>query len=254
MEAAWLRGGGRRAWAPWLPVPRLQSDVAPALYVNWLVAADRLASWVPAPLLLQEPVPGWGLVTIVAFQHGHFGPRALGPLRRLTPSPFQSNWRTYVRNPATGKAGVHFLTTTVSNPLYRFAARATADNVPMRPARGTVLASEGRVSCRLANPSCTLLSGSWEPVPVPSAGPWKKAFSDWATMLEFVVPQDRAMAVRGGRVACIELRLGIPRTSIQPLEGEVACPPLKDVVGDARPWSFWVPRVDLAYERQEWDQ
>jgi hypothetical protein len=251
---ALLRTRGRRAWAPWLPVPRLRSDVAPALYVNWLAATDRVAPFVPAPLELQRVGPGgrFAVLTVVAFRHGHFGPQGLGPLRRLAPSPVQSNWRTYVVHPATGRAGVHFLTTTVSNPLYRLAARLTADNVPMRPCRGRPRRTEERVECHLRHRGATVLRGNWTVAAAPSAGPWSPAFPSWDAMLDFVVPQDAALAVRDGRVARIELRLGIPRDQLQALEGPVACPPFDGLAASA-PWAFWVPAVDLRYERQRWD-
>lgn len=247
-----------RAWAPWLPVPPLRSDIRPAVYVNWLVPAERAAALVPSPLRLQR-VGARGahaVVTVVAFRHGHFGFRFLGPLRRLAPSPAQSNWRVYAQNPATGRRGVFFLATTISNPLYTAMARLTADNVPMRRPRRSVVEAQGasvRVELAGGAPPVPDLQGSWTEAPVPSHGPWSEAFPDWRAMLDHVVPQERALAVRDGRAVRIELGLDIPLDSVRPLEGEARSAWLEPLVGAARPWAFWAPRVGLSYHAQRRD-
>lgn len=280
---AWLRPGGWRAWAPWLPVPRLRSDIAGAVYVNWLAPAHAIAALVPAPLQLQRvgPAGQWAVLTVVAFRHGHFGPRAWGPLRRLAPSPVQSNWRTYVTSPA-GRRGVYFLATTVSHPLYALAARLTADNVSMRqPRRNRVAVTAEEVSVDLSpgrgyTPSLVghwhrtaPSSGPW-PGPAPQAGPvrpgaaaaragpeatgWgahpaSAAFSSAQAMCAFVVPQDCELAVRDGRVVFIDLRLDVPATEPLQPAAPVACS-LQALAPGQPPWAFLAPRVRLDYRRQ----
>ena len=57
--------------------------------------ARNLASVVPPGVsLIQEG--GHTLLTVLTYRHGHFGPAFLGPLRKLLPSPLQSNWRVYL--------------------------------------------------------------------------------------------------------------------------------------------------------------
>ncbi len=248
-------GAGERAIAPWLPVPDLKSDIAPAVYVNWLVRAGNLQRRLPAPLVLQTVGPDakYGVFTVVAFRHGNFGPRFLGPLRRLAPSPIQGNWRTYVKNLGTGRTGVHFLTTTIDQRLYRLAAKLTADDVPMQATTCAISADDGTHVVIDGGTSSPTLKGDWMPSNATADGPWSHAFPSWQAMLEFVVPQDRALSVRDGRVTRIELGLDIPLDSVQPLAGVVTCPFADALPVEGAPWSFFVPRVGLHYKRQRWD-
>lgn len=57
--------------------------------------ARNLASVVPPGVSLIQK-GGHTLLTVLTYRHGHFGPAFLGPLRKLLPSPLQSNWRVYL--------------------------------------------------------------------------------------------------------------------------------------------------------------
>jgi hypothetical protein len=109
-----------RALTELFPVPAMVSDITDVIYVNYLVDASRLEPLVPAGLELQRVGTKGELAvfTFLTFRHGGFGPRLLGPLRRLLPSPVQTNWRIYVRDPRSGHAGVHFVTNAVSSTIH----------------------------------------------------------------------------------------------------------------------------------------
>lgn len=86
----------RRALFRRLPFLVLASDVRDIVYANWVVPTAAVARFVPPGVALVE-ADGHTILTILTYAHGHFGPALAGPLRRLFPSPLQSNWRLYVR-------------------------------------------------------------------------------------------------------------------------------------------------------------
>src|SRR5258708_10654058 len=116
-----------------LPTPAFLSDITDVIYVNYVVDAARLEPLVPTGLQLQRIGPGerFALFTFLTFRHGHFGPRMLGPLRSLLPSPIQTNWRIHVRDPRTGKTGVTFVTTAITSTLHAVSARMMAEGMSM---------------------------------------------------------------------------------------------------------------------------
>src|SRR5689334_22130908 len=126
-----------------LPVLAFRSDIRHVLYTNYLVPAAKVASLVPQGLTLQRigRDGGYALLSILTYRHGHFGPRIAGPLRRLFPSPIQSNWRLYVSDPQTGQRGVYFLTNAVSGLPQALGARFLSEGMPMH-------VQIGRASCR----------------------------------------------------------------------------------------------------------
>jgi hypothetical protein len=94
------------------------------------------------------------------------------------------------------------------------------------------------------------------PAPVPTlAPPWNACFETWREMLEYCVPQDRAMCVTaGGRVLRQEIELGIPLDDCRPLSGDVESKAARAIVGDAPPLSFIVDRVAFQFTREEPDR
>src|SRR5262249_51707552 len=95
-----------------VPPVAFVSDIRDVIYVNYLVEAEGLLPLVPPGLELERvgPEGRHAVFTFLTYRHGHFGPALLGPLRRLLPSPVQSNWRVYVRDPVSGKSGTYFTT------------------------------------------------------------------------------------------------------------------------------------------------
>lgn len=119
----------RRATLGRLPFVRLESDVTRVVYLNWIVALDAVAAFVPEGVEL-ETRDGKVVLTVLTYTHGNFGPACLGPLRRWFPSPLQSNWRLYVaridgRQPAPRT--VLFMRNVFDGMLHAVATRIFSD-------------------------------------------------------------------------------------------------------------------------------
>jgi hypothetical protein len=261
--ANWLANSRfARALAEWLPAPTLVSDIRDVIYVNYLVEAQRLEPLVPAGLELQRLGPGgrYALFTFLTYRHGHFGPRLFGPLRRLLPSPIQSNWRIHVTDPQSGKRGVYFVSTAISSVPHALAGRLLSEGVPMHvPERAELTCDAGgtfRLSVRPGRGTAPDVDATLKPSDDGSLpAVWTECFGDWTGFLAYCVPQDRAMSCQPwyGRVTRQEIELGIPLESCRRLQGTVASAAARAVVGDAPPVYFHVPAVTFRFEREEYD-
>lgn len=252
-----------------LPVPVLRSDIVEVIYVNYLVEAERLARFVPAGLALQRLGPGgrYALFTFLTYQHGHFGAAFMGPLRRLAPSPIQTNWRVHVEDPRTGHRGVRFITNAIDHTALALAARLFAEATPMHALRSAELTRDddgalrllldpGRGSAPDAKATLRPLEAragvyrepAWEE-------PWRSCFSDPRALLEYCVPQDRAMDTQPwrARVSRQEIQLGASLDACARLEGEVTSEAARRVVGDARPLCFLASGVEFVLRREAYD-
>ncbi|HEY4222083.1 MAG TPA: DUF2071 domain-containing protein, partial [Myxococcota bacterium] len=125
-----------------VPVPAMRSDITDVVYVNYLVPAEKLAPLLPAGLSLQVLPGDRALFTFLTFRHGHFGFSFLGPLRKMLPSPVQSNWRIHVVDDVASVRGIHFVTTALDHTLYALVARTLTAGTPMHvPATATLARS-----------------------------------------------------------------------------------------------------------------
>ncbi|MGN6111390.1 MAG: hypothetical protein ACTHOC_00005, partial [Luteimonas sp.] len=135
----------RRALMSLLPFARLASEVEDVVYLTWIVPVERVRPLVPPGVAIVDRA-GLTLFTILTYRHGHFGAKCLGPLRRLCPSPLQSNWRLYVEAlpggapPARTVSAptVLFLRNVFDSPLYALGSRLASDALPSHLARGFV--------------------------------------------------------------------------------------------------------------------
>jgi hypothetical protein len=252
-----------RAYCEWLPTVAFLSDITDVIYVNYLVEAERLEPFVPSGLELQHLGRGgrYALFTHLTYRHGHFGPRLLGPLRRLLPSPVHSNWRIYVVNPHNDQRGVYFVTNAIASTMHGLAARLLSEGMPMHVfRRAAVQVGEDRICCVLLDPG----SGSapdLEAVLRPSDAllpgpPWSECFEHYSAFLAYCVPQDRAFSSQPwyGRITRQEIALRIPLESCEPLVGEVCSHVAAAYVGNAAPLCFRVGKVAFCFEREEHDQ
>lgn len=244
-----------------LPLFAFRSDITDVIYVNYLIEREKLEPWVPEGLELQRLGPDgrWALFTFLTYRHGHFGPALLGPLRRLFPSPVQSNWRVYVRDPRSGKEGIYFVTSAITTALHALGARLMAEGMPMHlllrgqversadgamrveldPGQGS--APDARIELRpdAANPALT--------------APWSECFASYADMLRYTVPQDRAMSTLPAERLTVrhEIELGIPLTSCEPLAGKVSSRAAEAILGgQASALSFRVARVSFLFAEE----
>ncbi len=255
-NSRWIRSLGEL-----LRAPEFASDITNVIYVNYLVDASRLLPFVPEGLDLQRlgPEGRHALFTFLTYRHGHFGPTVFG-VRRLFPSPIQSNWRIYVRDPRTGVEGVYFVTTAITTWLHALGARVMADVAPMH------LLKEGDVSRAKDGTVCLALDPGDGTAPDARAllrpttnrvlaAPWSECFTDYEALLRYDVPQDRALVAQPWRKRTVrqEIHLDIPLESIEPLEGDVESKAARAIVGDARPLCFRAPVVHFRVAPEEAD-
>ena len=252
-----------RAICELLPVLAEYSDIRDVVYVNYVVPAERLEPLVPVELELQRIGPGgrYAFCSFLTFRHGHFGPALLGPLRRLLPSPVQTNWRIHVRDPRTGALGVYFVTNTITSPPHALAARMLSEGMPMHlPRRGEVRRATGgalRIQLDAGGGSAPEAEAELRPLAErPASGPWSVAFDSYAEMLAYCVPQDRALSTQPWyrRTTRQEIALGIPLDACEPLECTVRSQTAHTLVGDAEPFAFRVARLRFRFLREYHDR
>lgn len=241
------------------PVPVMVSDIRDVIYVNYVVEAARVLHLVPEGLELQRLGPDgrYALFTWLTFRHGNFGFRFMGPLRKLLPSPVQTNWRIHVRDPRTGREGIHFVTNAVDRAPPAIAARLTTEAMPMHVLSLASIerAGDGSVRLRLdpGEGSAPDADCSLRPSQKPSLeGAWRECWSDFDAFLRYAVPQDRALSSQPwlDRVTSHEIHLGIDPAVCEPLDGEVRSKRATELVGDAKPLCFRVPAVAFVFESE----
>jgi len=246
-----------------LPCPPMVSDIQNVIYINYLVPVERIAGLAPAYLELQRLGPGgrYALLTVLTYVHGNFGPRWLGPIRRLLPSPVQSNWRIHVCDPQTGVRGIFFFSTAISSPLHALAARWLSEGVAMHlPEQASVRANGDSAHLVQIDPgagSAPDVHAELRSAPGHDlTGPWRDCFRDWRDFLAFCVPQDRAMSSQTWyqRVTRQEINLGISPDDCEPLAGTVTSRALSALIGDAQPICFRVARVFFRLDRESYDR
>jgi hypothetical protein len=251
-----------RAMGELLPSLAFVSDITNVVYVNYLVDATQLQRLVPASLKLQQLGPGgrYALFTFLTYRHGHFGPRLLGPLRKLLPSPIQTNWRIHVYDPNTGVLGIYFISTAITALPNALAARFLSEGVPMHVPHRAELTRHPDDSIALRiDPgagSSPDVEAIWSPAEIPTlSAPWNECFADFRAFLEYCVPQDRAMSSQPWyrRITRQEIRLDIPLDVCRPLTGNVLSQAAREIAGDATPLCFAVPAVGFRYDGEAYD-
>ncbi len=246
-----------------LPELEMRSDIRDVVYVNYLVPSAEVEPLVPPGLELQRLGPNgeWALFTFLTYRHGHFGFAFLGPLRRLLPSPVQTNWRIHVRDPETGHLGITFLTNAVTHAAPALAARMTTEGMPMHVLeRGEVTRSTDgavRVTLDPGEGSAPDAEVVLRPSEAPELrGAWAECFGDFRGFLAYCVPQDRAMSSQPlrGRVSRQEIDLGIPLEACEPMAGTVRSEAARAIVGDAAPICFRVAEVSFRFSLEAHDR
>lgn len=246
-----------------LPEAAMRSDITNVVYVNYLVPAERAAEMVPHGLELQRLGPDgkYALFTFLTFQHGNFGFGFLGPLRKLLPSPVQTNWRIHVKDPKSGREGIYFLTNSITKAAPALAARLLTEGMPMHVlARGAIARQpdgEMRIELDPGDGSAPDAIMELRPAKAPElTGAWRECWPDYRAFLAYCVPQDRAMSSQPlrRRVSRQEIDLGIPIDACEPLEGSVASRAAEVIAGEhAKPLCFRVPTVSFEFSLEAHD-
>lgn len=244
----------RRALMSRLPFPVLESDVRDVVYITWMVDAVRAAVLAPPGVALWI-ANGLTPFTILTYRHGHFGPSLLGPLRRLCPSPLQSNWRLYLRGAAPGAPDVRtvlFVRNVMDSLVHALGTRLFSDALPTHlPA---AFEFEGapecaRVHMRAGAGSAPTFEADFVQAherTLPSV--FAATFADWMAAVAYLTLQDAAIAplphIR--RLAFAEISLPADVGAITPLQVDAAslsCPFVESLAPSGPPLCFHLPRV-----------
>jgi hypothetical protein len=175
-------------------------------------------------------------------------------LRRLFPSPLQSNWRLYLDGPLPPGAPaqtVWFLENMMDHGAYVAATRLFSDIMRThRPARFTH-ARAGEVYATRIEPgagSAPALACTVAPAARPVLPPaFAAAFGSWDEAVTMLACQDAALgwAARVGKLVLSHIDLPIPLAAVRPLvpTAPVACSLLDALPATGEPLCFLVPRV-----------
>lgn len=247
-------------WVEPLPIAAMVSEIEDVIYVNYLVRAETVERFVPWGLELERlgPDRAWALFSFLTYRHGHFAFRFLGPLRRLFPSPVQTNWRIHVRDPRTGVRGVYFITNAIDYAMPALAARLFTEAMPMHVfARSSVRRDPASGSIEFAfeggDGSAPSAQGSLAPCEAPTLeGPWRECFESWEGFLEYCVPQNRAMSGQPWhrRVTRHEIVLPIDLAKVEPLRGAVVSATASEIAGDSQPLCMRVAGLHFTFEAE----
>jgi hypothetical protein len=243
------------------PVVPLASDVEDVVYLTWIVPVDRIRQFVPPGVAVIERA-GLTLFTILTYRHRHFGAKWLGSLRRLCPSPLQSNWRLYVQTLPGGEAPtrtVLFLRNAFDHPAYvlgsRLASDALPSHLPLRFAHErsgdgyeTVLdpgeGSAPALDSKLERASARVLPAGFD-----------RFFASWAGAVRFLCLQESAVVAIDGerRIAQAGISLPIDVDTVVPLQSTAVAGAgfLQEVGAVGAPFCFAVPKVrfEVLWER-----
>lgn len=243
-----------RDLARYLPSPPMRSDVTDVVYLNWMVPAERVAALLPAPLRATM-FGGETVVSILTYRHGHFGPTFLGPLRKLLPSPHQSNWRLYVEPEREGAppGAIVFVKCIVSDLRYVAGSRLLSDGLPSHLPLSITHAREGDRIVTSIDPGAgsapdlrsEVRVGGTRTLPADFA----RHFPTWDDAVRYLVDQNRAVAVFPalGRLHESPISIPIAVSEVQPLVVNAAESRwLAPFVGDSPCFAFLVPSVPFS--------
>lgn len=242
----------RQAVMSRLPFLTLHSDVRDVVYVSWLVDAAAAQILLPPDVALWQR-DGKTPFTVLTYRHGHFGPALPGPLRRLMPSPLQSNWRLYLDHTPAGAPDVpcvYFLKNIMDSLPHALGTRLFSDILPTHLAAGMTL-EVGATQAR-----CSIASGAGSAPALDVQADitaehgldaeWQQLFGSWRDAVAFLACQDAAIASvpRNGKLVFGEIDLPVDLDQVQALTAVRAdCGLLAQLPPLSAPLAFLVPKV-----------
>lgn len=244
----------RRWLAARMSMPVLASDVSDVVYMTWWAIADRL----PAPPRGYRywAAEGRTPFTMLTYRHGGFGPAMLGPLRRLLPSPLQSNWRWYLQRedePVDAVPTVLFARNVMDSLAHVVAARLSSDAMQPHLAAHFVHrhdADRWRTEIAPGHGSAPRLRAGLRDVDdLQADDAWMRGrFASRGHAWRFLACQDAAIAVApDGKVALTRIDLPVDLARIRSLSlvpADIECPLLDEMGADpAAALCFLLPAV-----------
>jgi len=231
--------------------PRMQSSITDVVYLNWLVPTERAAALLPAPLRAHD-LGGRSFVSLLTYRHGNFGPALLGPLRRLLPSPVQSNWRLYLEPEGEGAAhdAIYFFKTSIDSDLLCAASRLFSDGLPsQRPLEASHLRREQHVMSVLdpgAGSAPDLYAVVEECAGRELPAELEGVVGDWGETVRYLFEQNRALNVVHDAVVESRITIPIRLEDVRPARVH-ACESewLSELVQGCACFAFVVPAVEF---------
>jgi hypothetical protein len=225
-------------------VPQLESDITSVLYLNWKVPVKNIRSLLPEDFQVDE-TDSWTWVSILTFNHGNFGPKFLGPLRKLCPSPLQSNWRLYLKD---GDDSVYFFKSVLDNSLYVLGSRFFSDGLPCHfPENFVYSVEENHILLNIdggtgSSPSLDIrVEKTFE------------AYDEWDRWLPYLVNQNSAIAALNNRKIKAKIKLDVDLSSAQTVKTlRFESKYLEPLIKEGVPYHFYIPKVKFLYGGEEW--
>ena len=237
------------------PFLRLESQATDTVYMSWLVDIEKVKNRFPEPIQLWEK-DGKTIFSILFYHHHHFGLHCLGPLRKIFPSPRQSNWRFYLADDIVSKT-VIFEQIVVDKMLYVFGGRLLSDAMPAQYDPNFQhdvqrIDQELKIQARIEMDAkyslqVKLQSEKAQQIPIE----WCDIFQHWNEAFEFLVPQEHAW------VECVDdprqlsqgnIKIMANFNDIQTLKiTEIDCPLLEEFGVDVNSpaMCFYIPNLDF---------
>lgn len=246
----------RRAIMSRLPFMCLESDVADIVYLNWVIDSSSVTHLIPDGVVITQRGEKT-ILTLLTYQHHHFGPAFLRWIRCLFPSPLQSNWRLYVeRLPASQdhQNAVLFIKNIFNNALYAVVTRIFSDALPSHLARSfehvkceTTYTTKIRSGMGSA-PELYSVVNECDEKRLPSA--FCAFFSSWEDAVASLSWQDSAICAveTTGGVAQAGISLPIDVSSIKSAQVSECVPGefLASIGVKGEPFCYVVPRVKFS--------
>lgn len=252
LRAHW--GALRHALLSRLPFVTLESDVVDVVYLTWLVDVEEAQAMVPPGVRLWQK-NGKTPLTMLTYKHGNFGPALLGGLRKLFPSPLQSNWRFYVDSydgQVEAKRTIFFCKNLLSSPSYVVGASLLSDVLQPTLAERFIHqrfehkfeidiacgeANEPSLNCHVHFDVSKALPASFDAV-----------FDSWEQAVDFLSLQDDALALvaRTKSLAISRISLPIDLAEVRPMKigaKPATCSMLAQFVATSAPFCYLVPKV-----------
>ncbi|MDF1665129.1 MAG: DUF2071 domain-containing protein [Planctomycetota bacterium] len=240
-----------RASSSIFPIPVMKSDIRDVVYLNWMVPEERARRLCPKPLKL-DVRNGKTAISLLTYQHGHFGPAFYGPLRKFLPSPCQSNWRIYVEpeNPQAKRDAIYFFKTTISGSPHAIGSRLMSDGLPSHLSDSfTHIREQDRVVTQMTpghGSAPDLHSEVLCKTPAVLPDDFKEFFASWNDAVGYLVEQNRGVNVLSGMGEVLESRIDIPIevSKVEPAQvKKYESQWLKELTAGCEVFAFVVPSV-----------
>lgn len=229
---------------------KLKSDIENVVYLNWMIPFKDVEHLIPKGVEV-EVFEGKVLLTVLNYNHGHFRPNSLSPIKFIFGSPNQSNWRLYLKteNPTPNGSGVLFITNVLSQFFYTFGSRLFSQILKAHwPISFNHLKKENQYYSKIISglshaPDLDVQLVEKDEWKIPNSFHWMS--KDIKTLLKTICNQDMAITkVNEDKLCKAEIRLDFYLATIKPLIlTRFESNTLKDTLKNAECLAFVIPKL-----------